>query len=173
MSRVKLPAFLEFCGGHLGYSPTVHKFRFIFQPGHLALKGFVPILPQWFVLCKPYPNKDGPTLWMWDQTTDNNISLYNTTTPERYQKVTPVCHLCTNVTFASSAIFLAIRVMFLSVIIKIIFKSYSDARWDIYIRDKPIAWALLSQDTTEYRGILWYHCFSWYPVGAATCIWAY
>ena len=62
------------------HSPAVCVFRFIFQPNHSVLKGLVRIFPQSFTLCKPYPNKDGPTVWMWDQTTENNISSQNAIT---------------------------------------------------------------------------------------------
>ena len=71
-----------------------------------------------------------------------------------YQMASPVCHLCTNVTSAFSTISAATGVVSLCVIIKLIFKFYSDDRWGIYICDQPIAWALLFQDTTEYRCIL-------------------
>jgi len=71
-----------------------------------------------------------------------------------YQMATPVCHVCTDATSAFCTVFMAIGVVSLCVIIKIIFKFYSDDGWGIYICDQPLAWAVLSQDTTRYRSIL-------------------
>jgi len=96
MNRIKLPAFLGFSGGHVRHSPAIHEFRFIFQPGHSVSKGLVPIFPQSFTLCKAYPNKDGPTLWMWDENNENNISSENTLTHERKRSVEMLWHMRTN-----------------------------------------------------------------------------
>jgi hypothetical protein len=84
--------------------------------------------------------KDGPAVWMWDQ----ELQVCNTTTPEGVRAATPVIHLCTNIISAFFAIFLPIRVMSSCVITEFIFKSYSNRRWNIYICDQSITWAVLS-----------------------------